>query len=299
MKQWTISLFVVPLLLITAIIPAVAQTDLGIELETVLGKGPALSSAWSPNGEIIAVGSSNGLWLYTNTLEDITQLAAEPATQLLWQNQGDLFIAANDDGVAIWNIATDTKLAQLDGYSFPAAWSPDGTMLALTALDNQIVLWDIAKQREHFIISVDQQNGASSIRFLAWNAEQIVGIVSDYDVSTWTDHTRFLTWNGRTGELLSAIQPASDTIGPSNASLAELANSTPLTTEIILTDYNHFLRFDTQNEYPLAVSESRNLDVYDLSVSPDRKRFAVIDQTLWQISIWDTETLSLVKHNRR
>lgn len=293
MKQQFISVMMILAVLVVSILPVAAEPNFTFSLALILGKGLALSSAWSPDGKTIAVGSSGSLWLYTDTLEETKQLAAEPATQLLWNPQSDILASENEHGVTLWDTRRAVRMIQLDGYSFPATWSPDGDTLALIAPNKHIVLWGIAGQQERLEITDYQQNDVASVQFLAWNTDQLIGIASNHDPSFSASRCTFFVWNSKTGELLSTAHPKTD-IDPRYIPLAKLINLKPSSAEILWIAQDHFLRFDVQNGQTLASSQSGEIDLHDLAVSPDGKRFATIDWALRQISIWDAETLTLL-----
>jgi WD40 repeat protein len=93
--------------------------------------------AWHPDGTVLAVGSSDGLRLYDESLQLVTQIHA--GVQILsvsWNPTGSALVLTNDLALEIWNWDSSQQTFSLHMTAlgtFPqvaAAWSPDGMWIA-------------------------------------------------------------------------------------------------------------------------------------------------------------------------
>ena len=104
-----------------------------------IGRGDR-AVAFSPDGQLLAVGSANGTWLY--------DVMTSRAVALLPIGDRVMSVAFSPDGSKLasawllWDVATGSHIPLETYYS--VAFSPDGTMLALGAYDSKIILWDLA-----------------------------------------------------------------------------------------------------------------------------------------------------------
>lgn len=98
--------------------------------------------AWHPGGDIVAVASSQGIYILTDTLQAITQLHQNDLmSSVAWSPSGDQLAVASDSSIEIWNWDDSTQtftslVATLhpDGRKIKIAWSPNGLQLASISL---------------------------------------------------------------------------------------------------------------------------------------------------------------------
>ncbi|MBK8031158.1 MAG: WD40 repeat domain-containing protein [Chloroflexi bacterium] len=95
--------------------------------------------AWSPDGTLIAVSGSEGIWIYTATLEPrvhFQQDRTRYTTSIAWSPNSARLATVGNGAILIWRRSTDDTFTletsvNLDGYvQLLVAWSPDGTLLA-------------------------------------------------------------------------------------------------------------------------------------------------------------------------
>lgn len=116
-----------------------------------LGRGTADTLDWHPDGNVLAVGGSLGLWLYDDVLADLAHIPETgEIAWLVWSPDGDqLATTDQDDTVRVWDVTFDPYALTLnrswtfddDGYlSVRLEWSPDGERLAVITSDGAQVL---------------------------------------------------------------------------------------------------------------------------------------------------------------
>jgi small GTP-binding protein len=111
--------------------------------------------AWSPNGQMLAVATSN------NTIQvcDIVNAKAiwtlrgptSKISSLTWSPDGKMLASGcGDTTIWLWNIRTGKRRKQLKGHTdwvWKVSWSPDGNTLASSSRDKTIRLWDMQTTR--------------------------------------------------------------------------------------------------------------------------------------------------------
>jgi len=104
--------------------------------------------AWSPAGEIVAVGATAGWFRFYKADEGKLPHTAhghkQQATGIGWSPNGRrIATSANDGQVKIWDAATGVNLISLpcDANVTCLAWSPDGRQLAGACSDGTLRIW--------------------------------------------------------------------------------------------------------------------------------------------------------------
>ena len=120
------------------------------------------SVSWSPEGNLIATGSNEGivkLWNVTSRkLEaelpdhkgDVLNLAWSPDGRFLASGGGSSIGKVSDQVIRVWDVNAGSILCSLAGHTgFIAdiAWSPDSTRLASVSQDNTVKVWEISSGR--------------------------------------------------------------------------------------------------------------------------------------------------------
>jgi WD40 repeat protein len=114
------------------------------------GSGAAITAAWSPDGERIAVGSDTHLAIYTPVFEHVAAFAADDViSSLVWNpNNRQIATASRARLVQLWDLPSGTPRTLhtesiVDNrYSGSVSYSPDGSLLASAHLDNAVRIWD-------------------------------------------------------------------------------------------------------------------------------------------------------------
>lgn len=125
---------------------------LGFELLRLLPgySGRLLCLAWSPDGLILAAGSSRGtvgLWdTGSGVLLRMLSGHAGPVMSLAWSREGRILASGSSDKtLRVWDPGSGKLLQTLtgnQGWVRCAAWSSDGRILASGSDDKSIRLWD-------------------------------------------------------------------------------------------------------------------------------------------------------------
>jgi len=124
------------------------------------GRGDVEATAISPDGNMIAVATRIGLWIYNAHTEDFIRLIVVEGTGLLSRvtfSPDSTQVATGDwDGIAsLWDVSTGAKLATFKNkdYVISIAFSPDGKSVATGTRDGKATLWDINTCNERWSIS--------------------------------------------------------------------------------------------------------------------------------------------------
>lgn len=138
-----------------------------IEILGRLGKGPAGPLAWSPDGRILAVGSSYGIYFYdSTTLSELLFISQETRVQAVaFSPTNELLASAGYDGkLYIWRSDTGQLVRTLEGHLGPVravAFSPNGKVLLSGGMDTTVRLWSVSSGEEtrkldglHTVVSV-------------------------------------------------------------------------------------------------------------------------------------------------
>lgn len=129
------------LLLLTSI-PAFTDDTPDITQVARFGRGTAYTLAWRPDGEVLAVGSSTGVWFFDEDFNELGRLAEDMTVDSLeWSPDGERLIAFNDSyqtekcQLIIWNVSLDLQTVSQDKvFDYCAEsvdWSPNGKLIAI------------------------------------------------------------------------------------------------------------------------------------------------------------------------
>ena len=130
------------------------QWDLPGGAAARFGKGTTYDMDYSPNGDLIAVGTSTGAWLYdAESGEEVAFLRSG------WRDSSVLAVRFSQDGktlattiqgypnlVVLWDVATRTQKPGPLCLGYVESFNPDGTLLATRVFGrgSGTVVWDVA-----------------------------------------------------------------------------------------------------------------------------------------------------------
>ena len=107
-----------------------------------LGRGTINALNWSPDGELLAVASSSGVWLLDAELQPLSQLNGRDFQAVAFSPDGTLLAfgsTGEDCRVIVWSLRVDERLVGRDTCADALAWSPDKNSLALINRGDQAV----------------------------------------------------------------------------------------------------------------------------------------------------------------
>lgn len=110
------------------------------------GRGWVTSVEWQPNGDKLAVGGSDGVWIYTDTYQDFAHFEtnSDYVKVVQWNSNGQRLASATHSGlIQIWDLQTLEVQTEFEVGAFAGSisWNPNGNHLAI-ASENRVTVWD-------------------------------------------------------------------------------------------------------------------------------------------------------------
>ncbi|NJM98818.1 MAG: hypothetical protein HC800_18165 [Phormidesmis sp. RL_2_1] len=183
--------------------------------------GSIRTMAFSPEGEVLATGDTNGeIWLWQTGFSAESSPGASDIKSHISTFQGHqnwvCSVAFSPDGkrlasgsadrtIKLWDVETGECLQTLTGHSnwvMSVAFSPEGEQLISGSADRTIKLWDV-ETGECFKTVAGHQHGVWSVAFSPIRKASLQGIGQCF-VSGSADRTIKL-WDGATGECLQTM----------------------------------------------------------------------------------------------
>ena len=250
----------------------------GIRLR--LGKGGVGESesatAFSPDGQYLAVSSNIGIWLYDATtyqeiallphLDEISALAFSPDGTLI-AGIVSRYGSVRNDTINLWNVETKEKIATFGHGKTAISFSPNGKIIA-SAYDSSVYLWDITTGQAIAKFSHEKYKYVYSISFspdgtllASGGRENVVRI-----------------WDVETGQNINIFQHKSEVysvaFSPDGKTLASASGDRTVKL------------WDVTTGKEIFTIRGRNLAV-DIAFSPDGR---VLAFSSGGIKLWNVET---------
>ncbi len=153
------------------------------------------SSTFSPDGTMLATGGLDGLvalWSVSDGRE-ITRLSGIPAAFSVVFSPDGTLLAIAGIGIQVWDVATITRLVDIEGHSgaiLAVEFGPDGRSMATAAADGSAKLWDMSEVRSGNIRELSSLQGHSgAVLDVAFSPDgtQIATAALDDTVKIWDD----------------------------------------------------------------------------------------------------------------
>jgi len=261
MKRW------VWLLVVLVGICAFAQeTEIPLPEGAVarFGLGTIRVIAYSPDGDLIAVGTSLGVELRdAKSLDLIQRLTGHTGvvTSIAFSPDGRTLVSGSaDKTIRLWSVSTATLLRTLVGHTAcveSVALSPDGDSVAAGACDGTIKLWDMSSGRH--LRTLEGHETATFFLFFTPDGRTLAS-------GSWGDNVIKL-WNASNGELLRTLfiehGVSSIAISPDGATIAVAGLSNTMITLL-----------DASSGTLLRMLEGHAAVACSLSFSPDGRILA-------------------------
>lgn len=213
-----------------------------------IGRGTTSMVAWSPNGQLLGVSGSQGIWLYTSEFHDVKHLDEDVFTlsQIAWNSDGKKIVLSTkrDENLEIQNWETGQILTKLQDSAgvILRVWSPDDKLIAGVkySTNNTIVIWDATNGNLLFMFTLD----AGSVTSMNWspNSRMLSSTSSNGSVYIWNVTTEKLDkqlMEFVDGAYITAWSPDGKTLAASGAIADKYA--------VILWDTNSFQVLRTLN----------------------------------------------------
>ncbi len=297
-----------------------------------LGKGWINEIEYSAAGDIIAVASTVGIWLYDAETGDEQALLTghtEPVRSISFNSDDTELVSGSDDNtVRLWDVVTRTLKATYIGHTGAVKsvdFSPDDTMVASGSADNTVGLWDvdtgtrIATLRHSYDVNSVQFRPDGETLASAGDDELVrlwdIGTLTQkatlnvrhyvYSISFSPDGNTIATgaenrlgtlWDVGTGALLASLEPENGEREVHHVSFSKdgktLACSSPGGT-LRLWDV------DTRTENTTLINKGES--IYNRSVDFNKDSQTLATASWGEVRLWDVATgkekSTLTTHN--
>ncbi len=282
---------------LTAPVRVAPQLSLPEGTRARLGNGYMLGVQYSPDGSVLAVTSSIGVWLYdADTLEALHLLTGHTDTvnNITFSPDSRTLASAENNTIFLWDVITGTQKAILQtlepkdvhtrDFVDTVVFSPDGKMLASANRKGAVQLWNMKTWElqatfQRPLDLHDPMYNPNSANLIAFSPDgRTVASISEswttlylWDVATGNHHTHQLTGDRSHGDSLC--------FSPDGQTLARLQAN------------NHVSLWDVATGTHTKTLNDRADIRYDsgLSFSPDGQLLKASDR-VGNSYLWDVDT---------
>jgi WD40 repeat protein len=266
-----------------------------------IGNGTLSDIDWRPDGDALAVGTSQTLWLLSPELDRQFQVEMTDAKVIRWNPDGRLVAVGQGNGVveirdgSTWEVISSFQISPTAIENLQ--WSPIENQIAVVGnSDNSVMVWDVASGDQRYKLGDESQDDVAAFDWSPDGSRLVVsyrnGMIRIWNILTqqidleFTEHPAFVdsvTW-----------QPNGDLIASSGV---EAGNSGTLTNTAILVwnslsgeVVQRFLTDQWSNTSPIAWSPDGSLLAGTSQAGSSTVRFEFSSQ----IRIWNVVTGEMV-----
>lgn len=202
-------------------IPIQAQDLEFREIQRLGDRGVAHSVEWSPDGTVVAISGSDGVWLYQDNFETEMQLQQAEIGEVTWYvkwSPDGRFLATyhwavnrSDSVLRVWEVETWETYLEKPISAAPKGniyWSPDSCRIAMSGVES------ISDEEDDYVINV-------------WDMEQRERI-QQYAIDLQTFRIIDLIWNENGTKLVSNIVGRTDSADVSQITIWDIEHVQPV-----------------------------------------------------------------------
>ncbi|MEO1286651.1 MAG: WD40 repeat domain-containing protein [Chloroflexota bacterium] len=291
-----LALFLIALLIF---VPVQAQNISNTPQQVMqLGHGTAHAIEWHPTGDVLAVGSGHGVWLYDDELNIVAHFEiVGNVRNLAWSLDGQsLATITNQSTLAVWafsleTISLDEQWSDTDDAyrTITPIWSPDSQDIAIITSDGVLILNAAMGDTETQIEDITSG--------ISWHPDgtQIAGVVS----LGQANGQQVRTWDTTTGELIRIYDGVDEYLYWSKTQWSPDGSSLLGLTTIPATVYAWDTETGTLLNDPLS-EQGEFAAYFDLEWNENDSQLIVFARSVSHprgayLERWDTETWSVIE----
>jgi len=179
-----------------------------------LGRGSASSLSWRPDGEILAVGGSAGVWFFDPDYQQLAHYPDFPAWKIEFSPDGNYLAVSNfDDITEFWRLGSEGELLArseaLSLYGYNLRWSPDSKNIS--------TFYARRKDREFQGMQLNIWDAAGQLRWSIPVSDSVVDVVWSPDsqyLAAIDEDGSIVVMDSATGETTQIIQLPQEMYSP-------------------------------------------------------------------------------------